>query len=223
MTDSILKIDKPRLDELLAAARNRASELGRPVLATLTQRIAHLDGLAALENVSRAAMENEQVASDVDDGRMFWACPRDGFSLTGIGAVATFAPEGSDRFAKVESSWSALLDGAVADNPDDSVQGLGPILMGGFAFESDTAESGQWAGFGSAHMILPRLLITTAHDDCWLTVATIVDGSGNSGVDLESRFNVAAIFAVALGLMSLVDSRIGTGADWTILLLTSTG
>jgi isochorismate synthase len=186
MTASTLKIDKPRLDKLLAAARVRAAKLGRPVLAALTQGTPPVDGLSALENVSRAALENELLASEVEAGRMFWACPRDGFSLTGIGAVATFAPEGSKRFAKADSSWSALLDGAVTDNPDDGTQGTGPILMGGFAFEPETPESGLWAEFGSAHMIVPRLLITSSRDKSWLTVSMIVDESGKPDVDSSS-------------------------------------
>jgi isochorismate synthases len=186
MTDLTPKIDRSRLDKLLAAARDRAVELGRPVLMALTQRIARVDGLVALENVSRSASENEAIASEIDAGRMFWACPRDEFALTGIGAVATFAPEGVDRFARVDSSWSALLQGAVTDNPDDGAPGLGPLLMGGFAFEPDTRPTGQWAGFGSAHLIVPRVLITTSGDKCWLTVSLMVDVSGSPDVEPDS-------------------------------------
>lgn len=184
MTNSILKIDKSRLDKLLATATDRARELGRPVLAALTRRIPSTDGLAALENISRAVRENAQLASEVHAGRMFWACPGDGFALTGIGAVATFAPEGQDRFARVESSWSALLDGEISDNPDGA-SGPGPLLMGGFAFEPDTRQSGAWAGFGSAHMIVPRLLIATVGDKCWVTLSMMVDESGRRDVDAE--------------------------------------
>lgn len=185
MTDLILKIDKTRLDKLRAEARDRAMKLGRPVLVAMTQRSPFLDGLVALENISRASLENDQIAREVDAGRAFWACPRDEFALSGMGAVATIAPDGTDRFASVESSWTALLDGAVTDNPDEGTSGLGPLLMGGFAFEPDIRKSGEWNAFGSAHMIVPRLLITTAQDKCWITVSVIVDESGNPDVDSE--------------------------------------
>ena len=185
MTDFTLKIDRSRLDALLATARERARARKRPVLVTLTQRAATLDPLAALESVSLASESNDLVASLVAEGRMYWTCPRDGFALAGVGAVAAFAPEGDKRFSSVDRDWAALLDGAVTENPDDGTPGLGPILMGGFAFDASTPQSGLWEGFASAHMIVPRLLFTSTGETSWLTVSAIVGTGGELDTDLD--------------------------------------
>jgi isochorismate synthase len=185
MTDFPLKIDRSRLDALLATARERARSRNRPVLVSLTQRAPTVDPLAALERVSGAANSSDLIASEIAKGRMYWTCPRDEFALAGFGAVATFAPEGRDRFTAVDSDWSALLDGAVTENPDEGKPGLGPVLMGGFAFDANTPQSGLWEGFSSTHMIVPRLLLTSMGDQCWLTISVIVTADGRADDDID--------------------------------------
>lgn len=186
MTDFILKIDRSRFDPLLATARGRVRARKRPVLVTLTQRAPTLDPLAALERVSAASESNDPTASHIAEGRMYWTCPRDGFALAGIGAVAAFVPEGDNRFASVDLDWTALLDGAVTDNPDAGTPGTGPILMGGFAFDANTPQSGLWKGFSSAHMIVPRLLFTSKGEKSWVTISVIVGADGELDADLDA-------------------------------------
>ncbi|HUQ99638.1 MAG TPA: isochorismate synthase [Gemmatimonadaceae bacterium] len=232
MTDFNLKIDRSRFDALLATARERARALNRPVLVALTQLAPTLDPLSALESVSQAASSNSLVASQVAEGRMFWACPRDGFSLAGIGAVAAFSPEGPDRFASVDSAWSALLEGAVTQNPDEGTPGLGPVLMGGFAFDGDTRQSGLWKGFSSAHMIVPRLLFTATGEKSWLTVSAIVGTNGEPDVDLETLTSLlgetdgvtlhrdnSIIDETAPGALQYTESR--SARDWQSLVSTA--
>ena len=228
MTDLTLKIDRSRLDSLLATAGERARARNRPLLVTLTQPVPKVDPLAALESVSRAAGSSDELAGQVAGGRMYWSCPRDGFALAGIGAVATFAPEGPDRFTSVDEDWAALLDGAVTENPDNGTPGLGPILMGGFAFGANTPQSGLWEGFSSAHMIVPRLLLTSIGEKCWVTISLLVGAGGEPDEDLDvlttlleatgsPRIRSDSSQAVAAGSeLTFTESR--TAADWRSLV-----
>lgn len=145
-----------------------------------------MDPLAMIETLSRASISDAHVRELIEQGRMYWACPNDGFALAGVGAVATFAPDGADRFASVDEEWRSLLDCAVIDDPSGSTAGVGPILMGGFAFDPHTRQSGQWNGFSSAHMIVPRLLLTSTGGKCWATISLLVGADGNPDVSPES-------------------------------------
>lgn len=185
MTDSSPQIDRSRLESLIASARVRASTRNRPVLVTFSERLPKIDPLPALENLTRTSISNRQIAGHITAGRVYWACPRDGFALAGIGAVATFAPEGADRFQSVDAAWSALLASAVIDDPSVGASGVGPILMGGFAFDPHTRQSGRWNGFSSAHMIVPRLLLTSTGGKCWATFSLLVGADGNPDANPE--------------------------------------
>lgn len=186
MSVSRAHVDSSRLASLLAAARAQALAGRRQVLVSLSERVPTLDPLVALESLVRASMSDGQLAEHVAAGRMYWTRPRDGFTLAGVGAVATFAPTGLDRFASVDGAWASLLDGALVDNPSGGAPGLGPVLMGGFAFEPQGPRTGQWRGFPGAHLIVPRLQLTSVGGQCWVTISVLVGTDGEPDVDPEA-------------------------------------
>lgn len=232
MTDLTLKIDKSRLDALLATARERARAQNRPVLVSMTQRAPRLDPLEGLESLSNAAGSNSVVAELVAEGRMYWTCPRDEFVIAGVGAVATFAPDGPDRFASVENDWTALLEAAVIDNQDEGTPGIGPLLMGGFAFDANTPQTGLWEGFPGAHLIVPRLLMTSTSEKSWVSIAMMVGADGVADVDLDALTTLleqTGGFTLRCGHRSIGDagaqilqfSESRSAADWRSLVGTA--
>lgn len=159
---------------MLTVAGVQARAQRRRVLVSLCERVPALDPLVALETVGRATASDRRLAAHVAAGRMYWTRARDGFALAGLGAVATFAPEGADRFASVDRAWNTLLDGAVIGGADEAAPGRGPTLMGGFAFEPEGPRSETWHGFPGAHLIVPRLLIASVGGECWSTISATV-------------------------------------------------
>ena len=159
-----------------ASARARASQ--RRVLVSVAERIGAVDPLGVIEAVvARAALEID-LAHHLATGRMFWARPRDGFAIAAIGAAMTLAPSGAERFAAVDGEWAALLDGALISDPSVGAEGVGPVLMGGFAFEPQGSRAGHWKSFPSTSLFLPRLQVTTVGDACWVTSTVIVGADG---------------------------------------------
>ena len=173
-----------RIATVLAAAGARARADGRPVLASVVERIPALDPLVALDAAARAAASDEALARHLASGRFYWTRERDDVALAGIGAVATFAPEGADRMASVDGAWSALLEGALVDDPihDGSrdTTGRGPLLMGGFSFAPEGPYSETWRGFPGSHLIVPRFQLASVGGECWLTISAIVASDGVS-------------------------------------------
>lgn len=155
------------------------------MLVSHIERIASIDPLSALEKMSERALVDDRIATHIAQGRAYWTRPRDRFAIAGFGAVATFDPAGQGRFASVRESWNALLKDAVVHGPD-KVAGVGPILMGGFAFDPEGSESKTWVGFSASHLVLPRVVITSVGNESFMTVNALVDDHGSADLDSET-------------------------------------
>jgi isochorismate synthase len=104
-----------------------------------------------------------------------WLAPGDGFALVAIGSAWTIRPTGSGRFRDAAAAWADLTDGALLSGDSPGRRGTGPILLGGFAFVPRSKRAGSaWLGFDDAELVLPRLLLTVAGGNAWLTASAIV-------------------------------------------------
>lgn len=158
-----------RLPVLVERALERARETGRGVLVSVVERIPAVDPLDAL-----CRWWGEDPAAE----RMYWERPAQGVALVGVGSVATFVPGGVQRFSVADDLASALLAGAIIDNPSGGPVGTGPMVMGGFSFEDEGPRSVRWRDFPAALLFIPRMQIATAPDGCWLTVNLLVSDAG---------------------------------------------
>jgi isochorismate synthase len=165
-----------RLAALLAEARTRARTSRRPVLVSLVDPAPSVDPLEALDALAAARVGHESIGAGAD--RMYWTRPADEFSLAGFGAVVSLRHRGPDRFAIIDREWSALLEGALVEDPSDGARGVGPTLMGGFAFEPDGPRSDRWRDFPAARLILPRIQLTVSAGASWVTLNVLVDADG---------------------------------------------
>lgn len=182
---------------LVARAAARARVAGRPVLASMAERVPAVDPLAAVEVLSRRAAHDAALAAEARAGRMYWTRPDRHFALAGLGAVATLAPTGAGRFAALDAAWAALLDGALIDDPSAGVGGVGPLLMGGFSFEPGGPRAGHWRGFPSALFVLPRVQVAAVGGECWLTTTVLVGPDGEPDANPDA---LAALRGCVLGL-----------------------
>jgi menaquinone-specific isochorismate synthase len=168
---------------LVASARARAIAENRPVLVSFTERAPAFDPLTLLRAVARDSSFNG-LSEDLGSGMMYWTHPSEAFTLAGIGAVATLTATGPDRFVSIDRAWRALLDGAQIGG--DTGAADGPSLMGGFAFEPDGPRSTAWREFQSAHMIVPRVQLMVAGNNCSTTISFVVEPDGQPDIDLDA-------------------------------------
>ena len=167
-----------RVVDLLARAAAQARAEGRRVLVSLTEQIAAVDPLDVLEEFGRRATVQPAIAGHAAAGRIYWARPREGVSIAGLGAAVTMSPAGPDRFADVDQAWATLREGALIADDSRGATGTGPVLMGGGAFDPHGARAPHWSGFPNALFMLPRLQVTTVGGACWLTTNAIVGRDG---------------------------------------------
>jgi len=159
----------PRMEAAADVARQRARELGRPVLVSVTTRVGLRDPLALFAR-----------GAGVTHNRFFWSTPAADFELTGLGAAWSFTPtSGADRFAVSAAAWKQLVSEAVIDaDPELPVQG--PVAVAGFRFDPDQPPSDLWRDYPMALLMVPRLLIVRHGDVTTLTVNGMVDAHSST-------------------------------------------
>ncbi|MBA3890874.1 MAG: isochorismate synthase [Gemmatimonadaceae bacterium] len=165
-----------RLAALVTAGSARAQALGRSVLVSVVERRRLVDPLAVLAGWANRA--------GADAGpRMYWALPHAGVATACVGNVVTVEPSGEDRFAAVNTAVALLLDHAIVDGPATVVDGVGPMFAGGFAFDPGHEPDDRWREFPAARFVLPRVQVTAAGGDGWLTASMLVDADGVPDMD----------------------------------------
>ncbi|NNJ11842.1 isochorismate synthase [Chloroflexales bacterium ZM16-3] len=161
-----------RMEELAEVARERARQLGRPILVSVTAQVAPDDPLALFARAAGAT-----------HNRFFWSRPSDGLAVAGLGSAWDIAAGGEGRFASAAAAWRDLIGSACVD-ADPSLPFAGPVAAAGFSFDPIRPASGLWADFPDGLLVLPRMLLARQGDVASLTFNGLV-GPETSSVALH--------------------------------------
>lgn len=172
-----------RLHALVDQARDRAIRDGRAVLVSLAEPARIDDVLGALERILDAASRDAALEGGLGEGAAYWARPADGFELAGAGSAARLSGSGVDRFRGIDAARASLEEGAIVEDPSGGMPGVGPVLMGGFAFDDDGPRTAVWEGFPAAMLAVPRLQIARSDAGCWVTMTLCVEPGGHPDVE----------------------------------------
>jgi menaquinone-specific isochorismate synthase len=113
--------------------------------------------------------------------RIFWQRGQYSTAYAGAGAAFVARARGEGRFDAVRAQVESAL--ATLHHDTNAPSDVRPRFFGGVAFEPEGADDAPWSSFGSAQMLLPRLLLTRAGGYSWLTVTDA--GAG----EIEDRHN----------------------------------
>ena len=58
---------------------------------------------------------------------------------------------------KLAANWRHLMAGAIVEGPC-GLPGVGPLLLGGFAFDAQRQTTALWHNFPAARLVLPKLI-----------------------------------------------------------------
>lgn len=111
--------------------------------------------------------------------RFYWSDPGQEKVFVGLGIAHEIVAHGDDRFAKVEEERKKLLN-MIETETDLTIQGTGPLLFGGFSFDSQAAKTALWRSFPDASFVVPVFLLTVTRQGCWLTVNRLVQAGDHS-------------------------------------------
>ncbi|HMA33452.1 MAG TPA: isochorismate synthase [Chloroflexia bacterium] len=155
----------------LTAGQAAARRQRRPVLVSFSEAVAAGDPLTLFARGAGLAAT-----------RLYWEAPGQEVTLVGVGAAAEFPASAAERFAATAAGWQDLLAGAHIDRGPFAGQrlpGVGPTLLGGFAFDPQRPPTRTWEGFPAGLMVLPRFLLTCTAGHTALTTSLIVDPAGD--------------------------------------------
>lgn len=173
-----------RLGKLAREAQRQADARWWPVVVSLVERVAPLDPIAAFARMPTGL------------ARALWRRP-DGETLLGWGEALSFGTdaasfrEGSpSRIAEV---WRDTVRGALVEALDGCPDGVGPLLLGGFAFDPDSPPDPAWCDFPPARLVLPRVLVAGLGGEWW-RVSTLVAWPGRDpAADLADLCRLRAL------------------------------
>jgi isochorismate synthase len=170
MTPELTKL----MHEQTVRARNRARDLDRPVLLSVSIPVSvPEDPLALIEG------------APADDGHAFlWQQPAADFALAGIGAIAVSVGNGSSRFTTVAEGCNRSVEEAIIAASGE-VDRPGPFFVGGFAFSPNIDTTSDWGAFPAGCMILPRSQVIRCGSSATLTLNVMVQP--NSAPDAVAR------------------------------------
>jgi isochorismate synthase len=150
-------------------------------------QLARRRGQDVLVSVSEPASARDLIEL-FDRGRQltpdcqYWSQPGDELAFAGLGIAFAIEVVEASRFRQAANAWRRLLTEAIVEGPR-GLPGVGPLLLGGFAFDVQEPASELWRGYPPGRLVLPRLLFTRAQGQTWLTYNAVVASHAEPDVE----------------------------------------
>jgi menaquinone-specific isochorismate synthase len=170
-------LDHELLIKTLKKAISRSTQQQRTILASFVQKINWHDTIQAF-NGARLANLGEC---------FFWEQPAEQTALIGIGTATTIETNGTTCITDSATEWSALMKDAVISYAigTEPIPGSGPVLFGGFAFDTLSPRTQLWSKFPDGLLILPHFLLSYDGDDVTLTINSVIQATDSSEMQAQ--------------------------------------
>ncbi len=159
-------IDHELLIKTLKKAISRSTQHHRTILASFVQKSKWHHTIQAFSGARLANLGE----------CFFWEQPAEQTTLIGIGAATTIETNGTTCFTDSATEWRALMNDAVITyaTGTESIPGSGPVLFGGFAFDTLSPRTQLWSKFPDGLLILPHFLLSYDADQVTLTINIVI-------------------------------------------------
>lgn len=136
----------------------------------------------------------------------FWKSPDEAFILVGFGSEYTIhSDQYKQRYKQVEDEWQNVCKEAKVINPYDQY-GTGPILFGGFSFDSIEEKNDEWKNFNESYFYLPTCLLTVNGNETFITINYFGDAQSLEEMDEQIDVFLARI-ADEIPPLSTIDNQ----------------
>ncbi|SOC36661.1 isochorismate synthase [Ureibacillus acetophenoni] len=103
--------------------------------------------------------------------RFFWQNREKTFTLVGLGHAHVIENNGNEnRFDEVEKAWMELTKNIVKEEKEPQ-----PILFGGFTFDPQNDESGEWDGFPQSYFTVATYQLVIQNDKAYVSIHLVTD------------------------------------------------
>jgi isochorismate synthase len=191
-----------RRDFLQGALRD-ARRADRPLLVSLIEPIPSCSPIALFAAAQPLAEE-----------RSLWMQPGGELALVAVGVAQAIHARGPARFQQAAQAWRRSLPGARVEGPR-GLTGVGPLWLGGFAFDTQSPATPLWGRFPHSRLILPRLLYTRTDEDMWVTMTMLVGPQTDVLAEAHALevLNANVLNALAVGPRRAANGRAASIAE----------
>lgn len=110
----------------------------------------------------------ELFALSRQDERFYWERPDCGEAILALGAAARIESRGESGFGDAADGVRGIQERlGDARGSGEAPAWAGPLLVGGFAFDSGAPASKRWAGFPTSELVLPERLLVGRGGEMW--------------------------------------------------------
>lgn len=171
----LITIQETEIKEKGLLGVKRARELGRPILMSEVHKMDTTNPLSFF-NTGKDHYCGE---------RFFWKDPANEMVLIGLGISKQFqSDQAADRFFHVEKEWKSFLKDSFIFN-DYKVDGVGPLMFGGFSFDPFKEKTNLWSKFADSLFHIPKFLLSIVQGETYLTTNIIF--TPNDDLSLYSK------------------------------------
>ncbi len=136
-------------------AKQRAKNVGHPILATTALTVPQLNLLSIFSKYSPHTETS------------LWLGEKDR-SMLGLGTAFECNALGDQRFASIAATWQSIIDDVVTQKH------ACPVALGGFRFDQKRPASTQWKGFPDGSLTIPRITVRTKDNSCQILASILV-------------------------------------------------
>ncbi|WP_062109560.1 isochorismate synthase [Bacillus niameyensis] len=113
--------------------------------------------------------------------RFFWRSPDGETFIVGLGVSASISNSSSmNRFDEIDQQWKRILKTAIIDN-SYNVIGTGPLLFGGFSFDTESIKMSEWDHYGESLFYLPKIMLTFSNNRYYITMNHFLESAESKG------------------------------------------
>ncbi|TQE90152.1 isochorismate synthase [Ureibacillus terrenus] len=109
--------------------------------------------------------------------RFFWQNREKTLAIVGLGQAIILENRRIDRFDDIEFKWKELTKNIVMEEQEPQ-----PILFGGFTFDPENVEPGEWDGFPSSYFTVATFQLTKQHEKTYVSIHLITDRQDSSAL-----------------------------------------
>ncbi|HLU22047.1 MAG TPA: isochorismate synthase [Bacillaceae bacterium] len=119
--------------------------------------------------------------------RFYWKTSDNDMKIIGLGiATSILSFNEGNRYEDIQEKWNTVINDAKIINNSQS-PGTGPLIFGGFCFDSESIKESEWEPFGDSLFYLPKYMMTVINDkDYYLTVNYIHDNCSDEELMKET-------------------------------------
>ncbi|WP_349408259.1 isochorismate synthase [Pseudalkalibacillus sp. SCS-8] len=157
-------VTQHELLERLESAKQKAQKLQKEILVSHRVQVDTVDPLIVFSNSQRI----------YEGQRSFWSDASNELTLVGMGEARRFDIDGDDRFSGIQEKWQSIVTHQLEDYHTPYIYGTGPMVLGGFSFDTKKDKTPLWTNYSDASFVLPIHLYSFFGDKAYLTTNLFV-------------------------------------------------